>query len=143
MARIDDGYQTLVSFASAPSVQFYQKTVTPPGMDGGGEVDTTTMLNETYRTRNPKPLITMSNMSMTAAYDPGVYDSILSLINVNNLITVTFPDGATLAFYGWLNSFTPGECTEGTQPTATVDIIPSNQDESGVETAPVYTAASS
>lgn len=140
MARIDDGYQTLVSFAADPSVEFYEKTVTPPGMDGGGEVDTTTMLNSTYRTRNAKALVTMSPMSMTCAYDPACYDSILTLINVNNLITVTFPDGSTLAFWGWLNSFTPGECAEGEQPTADVEVIPSNQNSSGVETAPVYTA---
>jgi len=139
--RLDDGYQTLMSFAAAPSVLFFEKTVTPPGLDGGGEVDTTTMLNETYRTRNAKALITMTNASMTAAYDPLVYNDILTLINNNNLITLTFPDGDMLAFYGWLNSFVPGEHVEGTQPTADVDVIPSNQNEAGEETAPVHTAA--
>jgi hypothetical protein len=98
------------------------------------------MLNTTYRTKNPKALITMAPLSMTCAYDPACYSSILTLINVNNLITVTFPDGSTLAFWGWLNSFTPGGCVEGEQPTADVEVIPSNQNDSGVETAPVYTA---
>ncbi len=137
--RLDDGYQTLVSFASSPSVKLYEKTVTPPGMDGGGEVDTTTMLNTKYRTRNPKALITMSISAMKCAYDPAVYTQIVALINVNNLITVTFPDGSTLAFWGWLNKFTPDAHTEGEQPTAEVEIIPSNQNSSKVETAPVLT----
>lgn len=141
MARIDDGYQTLVSFEADPLVSFWEKSVTPPGLDGGGEVDTTTMLNTTYRTRNPKALITMSNATLTAAYDPSVYQNILSLVNVNTLITITFPDGSTLAFWGWLNSFKPGELAEGSQPTAEVEIIPSNQNASGTETAPVYTPA--
>jgi len=141
MGRIDDGYQTLISFAADATVLLYEKTVTPPGIDGGGEVDTTTMLNATWRTRNPKALITLSNASMVAAYDPGVYPEIVALVNVNNLITCTFPDDSTLAFWGWLNTFTPNEHAEGAQPTAAVDIIPSNQNDSGVETAPVWAAA--
>lgn len=140
MARIDDGYQTLIGFASSPTVKLYEKSVTPPGMDAGGEVDTTTMHNTRYRTRNPKALITMSTSSLKAAYDPAVYPQIVALIGVNNLITITFPDGSTVAFWGWLNKFTPGELVEGEQPTADVEIIPSNQNSSGVETAPAYSA---
>jgi len=137
-SRLDDGYQTLISFAADPTVLFYEKTVTPPGVDGGGEVDTTTMHNSTWRTRNPKALITLSNASATVSYNPACYPEIVALVNVNNLITVTFPDGDTLAFWGWLNTFTPGECKEGEQPEAEIDIIPSNQNASGVETAPVH-----
>jgi len=140
-SRLDDGYQTLVSFASDPTVLFYEKTVTPPGVDGGGETDTTTMLNTVWRTRNPKALITLSNGSMVVAYDPACFPEIIALVNVNNLITITFPDGDTLAFWGWLDSFTPGEHTEGEQPTAEITIVPSNQNASGVETAPVHTPA--
>ena len=139
--RLDDGYQTLISFAADPTVLFYEKTVTPPGVDGGGEVDTTTMLNTTWRTRNPKALISLSNASMRVAYDPETYPEIVALVNVNNLITVTFPDGDTLAFWGWLNTFVPGEHVEGEQPEAEIEIIPSNQNASGVETAPVHTPA--
>ena len=140
MPRLDDGYQTLISFAADPTVLFYEKTVTPPGIDGGGEVDTTTMLNSTWRTRNPKALITLSEASMTVAYDPATYPEIIALVNVNNLITATFPDASTLAFWGWLNTFTPGEHVEGEQPTAEIEIIPSNQNATGVETAPAYGA---
>ena len=32
--------------------------------------------------------------------------------------TVTFPDGDTLKFYGWLDSFAPSSHTEGNRPTA-------------------------
>lgn len=139
--RLDDGYQTLISFAADSTVKFYEKSVTPPGVDGGGEVDTTTMLNTTWRTRNPKALITLSEASFTVAYDPACYPEVVALVNVNTLITITFPDGDTLAFWGWLNTFTPGELVEGTQPTAEITVIPSNQDDEGAETAPVHTAA--
>lgn len=137
-SRLDDGYQTLISFAADTTVLFYEKTTTPPGIDGGGEIDTTTMQNSTWRTRAPKSLITLSNAATTVAYDPATYPEIIALVNVNNLITVTFPDGDTLAFWGWLNTFTPGEHVEGEQPEAEIEVIASNVNSSGVETAPVH-----
>jgi len=139
MSRLDDGYQTLITFTEDSSVLFYEKTVTPPGMDGGDEVDTTTMLNTTYRTRNPKALITMTNCSMTVAYDPACYPEIVELLNVNGEIKVTFPDSSYLTFWGWLDKFIPGEHQEGEQPTAEIEIVPSNQDAAGAEIAPVHT----
>ena len=138
MARIDDGFPTTISFADNPSVRFYEKEVTPPGIDGGGEIETTTMRNVSWRTKNPKQLRTLSECSFVAAYDPVVYNDIVSMVNVNQLITITFPDDSTLAFWGWLDSFKPGKNAEGEQPTAGVTIIPSNQDADGAEIAPVY-----
>lgn len=140
MARIDDGFQTTVSFADNPTVKFYEKTVTPPGMDGGGANDTTTMRNSTLRTKAPKKLKSMTDMTMTAAYDPEVYSSVWAMINQNQLITVNFPDGSDIQFWGWLDKFMPGEIREGEQPTATVTVVCSNQNDSGAEVAPVYNA---
>jgi len=140
MARIDDGFATLISFSEDSSVQMWEKEVTPPGISGGGENDTSTMRNTTWRTRSPKGLITLSESSITVAYDPAVYDEIIAMVNVNQQITITFPDNSTLVFWGWIDEFTPGANTEGEQPTADITIIPSNQNDSGVETAPVYSA---
>lgn len=141
MARLTDGHPTRIYFDLAPTIKLWEKAVTPPGIDGGGENDTTVMDNSRWRTRQPKHLITLTEMTATCAYDPEIYDSILSIINVNQLITVEFPDGSTLTFYGWLNSFTPSEnTTEGEQPTAEVSIIPSNQDDDGNEVNPDYVA---
>ena len=140
MSRIDDGHRTLITFDAAPTVQFYQKEVTPPGLDGGGANDTTTMHNDTWRTMAPKKLKTLTEAGITAAYDPACYSSLVTLINNNNLITITFPDGSTVEFWGWLNSFKPNKVVEGSQPTAEIQIIPSNQDASGAEVAPVYSA---
>jgi len=137
MARIDDGFSTTISLGG---VVLWEKSITPPSIDGGGENDTTTMRNSNWRTRAPKKLKTLGESSFTAAYDPAAYTSLLSQINVNQSITITFANGATLQFWGWLNSFEPSEVQEGEQPEATVTIIPSNQDASGNEVAPVYTA---
>jgi len=63
------------------------------------------------------------------------------MLSENQLITITWPDTSTLAFWGWLDKFVPANVVEGEQPTATVTIEPSNQNDSQVETAPVYTEA--
>jgi len=141
MARIDDGFSTTISFSEDSDVQMWEKEVTPPGVSGGGENDTSTMRNTSWRTKAPKSLISLSECSFSAAYDPAVFDEIVAMVNVNQLITITFPDGSTLEFWGWLDEFTPGANVEGEQPTADVTIIPSNQDDSLVETAPVFTPA--
>ena len=52
--RIDDGHSTTISFADFPTVKFWEKEVTPPGVDGGGPNDTTTMRNVILRTMAPK-----------------------------------------------------------------------------------------
>lgn len=141
MARLDDGYQTLIAFADFPSVSFYEKSITPPGVSGGGPVDTTTMRNAAWRTMNPKQLKSLSAASGTFAWDPEAYDDVVAMINVNQLITITFPDGSSLAFWGYLDEFTPGEHVEGEQPEVECTIQPTNQNASGVETAPVFTPA--
>ena len=138
--RIDDGFSTLITFANYPSVKFWEKTVTPPGMTGGGANDTTTMRNTAWRTMAPKKLKSLANSTFSAAYDPEVFSSVVSMINENQEITITFPDSSTLTFWGWLDEFTPGEVVEGEQPTADCTIVPSNQNASGVEVAPTYSA---
>jgi hypothetical protein len=140
MSRIDDGFSTLIAFSNYPSVSFWEKEVTPPGMEGGGANEISTMRNTTWRTKAPKSLVSLTDCSFTAAYDPVVYDDVVAMINENQLITITFPDGATLAFWGWLDNFTPNANVEGEQPTASCVIIPSNQSDSYAEKAPVYTA---
>lgn len=141
MARIDDGHKTLITFAETANVKFYEKSVTPPSMSAGGANDTTTMHNDRWRTNAPKKLITMGDMSVTAAYDPAVLTQIKDMLGKNQEITVTHPDGSTWKFWGWVDEFTPGANSEGSQPTAEVKIICSNQDDLGVETEPTYTAA--
>ncbi len=137
--RIDDGHSTRISFANYPSVKLYEKEVTPPGIQGGGENDTTTMLNSVWRTKSPKQLKTLSEASGVFAYDPTCYNDLVSMINENQLMTVDFPDGTSLTFWGWVDDFQPQRLVEGTQPTAEVKIIPSNQNASKVETAPLIT----
>jgi hypothetical protein len=141
--RIDDGFSTLITFldaASGATISFWEKEVTPPGIEMGGANDTTTMRNEEWRTKAPKKLKSLTDGSFKAAYDPAVYDTILEIIGVNGQIQITFSDDSTLTFWGWLDKFTPGNITEGAQPVADCTIICSNQDNDKVEQPPVYAA---
>jgi hypothetical protein len=130
-----------VALAADPDINFWEKSVTPPGLDGGDPVETSTMHNVRWRSMHPRALITMTPFQMTAAYDPEVYDSILDLINVQTTVTVHFPDGSSLAFFGYLQKFEPGELVEGSQPEATITVVPTNRDPVTCdEEDPVYTA---
>lgn len=142
--RIDDGFPTLVEFSenNAFGTLLWEKNVTPPGMQGGGANDTSTMRNTRWRTMSPKKLLTLSEMTVEMAYDPAVYDDFVAMMQVNQEITLHWPDGSTVLFWGWVDEFTPNEVSEGEQPTADVTIIPSNQDGDGEEVAPEYTEGS-
>lgn len=127
--HLDDGYSTKVAFARDPNVEFWEKTVKPPGLDGGEAINITTMHNVTYRTFVSRSLITMTNMNTVAAYDPFVYTSIVNnLINQEGSVTCHFPDGSKIDFFGFLMSFEPSEHSEGEFPEATIEIVPTNLD---------------
>ena len=140
--KLDDGFSSKITFAADPNIEFWEKAVTPPGLDGGDPVPTTTMWNERWRTKSPRQLIEMMDSSTKAAYDPIVYESGADLINVKTTITHLFPNGDTLCYYGFLQKVEFDELVEGTQPECTLTIVPTNQDPTtGVEEDPVYTAA--
>lgn len=140
---LDDGHPTVIAFAADPDVSFWERTVTPPGVDGGDPVETETMHNVTWRTRGARKLKEMTESSTTVGYDPGVFAQIVALINVETSITVHFSDGSTLSFFGYLRSFEPSEISEGELPEAEITIQPTNKDpDTGEEQGPITTAAS-
>lgn len=139
---LKDGYQTLVAFAADTDVSLWEKTVQPPGFDGGDEIDITTMHNTTWRTMAARSLMTLTNAQMTVAYDPAVVPQIEALINVETTVTVINSNGDKLAFFGYLKTFEPQEVEEGSQPEATCEIVPTNVDPvAGTEEGPVLTTA--
>ena len=138
--RLDDGFSTIITFANLPLVKLYEKEVTPPGYSAGGAIDTTTMRNTAYRTSAPKKLKSVTSVSATVAYATEALEQIWAQIGVNQLITITYPDDSTIAFYGWVDEFTPGNHTEGEQPTASLTVICGMRDLTGAEVAPDYTA---
>lgn len=148
MPRVTDGYSTLITLgttgelASGAGIRLFEKEVTPPEIMAGGAIDITTMRDDVYRSKARKKLKDVGPLVATVAYATDAYTKILSAIGVNQAITVTFADGATLVVWGWLDSFKPGRIAEGVEPTAEVTFIISNKNNSGVVTGPAFTASS-
>ena len=140
---LKDGLGTTISFADHAGLFLVvdPTSITPPGIDGGDAIETTSLSNSTYRTKYPRSLKEITDGTFTAAYDPDAWDDILSAINDNGLITFTFPDGASVAVYGYLKSFSPNEFVEGEPATGEFEIVVTN-DNAGTETAPSYVAGS-
>ncbi len=130
MAFLNDGFSTVVTVSLTPSLilTLREKEVQPPDLDGGGPIETTTMRNTLVRTKQPKKLTTIGDLVMHCQYDPAEYAAfILGHGQRIGFCSVTFPDGSTLGFFGWVESFKPSSHKEGEFPTAEVKIIPSNQ----------------
>jgi len=137
-----DPYPTTIAFELDPNISFWEKSVTPPSVDGGDAIDITTMHNTTWRTMHPRTLLSLSEFTLVASYDEAVYTQIIAILNSNGGVTIHFPDSSTLDFWGYLRVFAPGENAEGgDQPTATITVTPTNWDTTNnVEAAPVLTA---
>lgn len=139
--KLPDGFKTTIAFALNSTVRFWEKTPKPPGVDGGEPIDQTTMLSTAWREMHPRSLKTLMPSTFKAAYDPAVYTDALTLINAPGGITVHFPDGSTLDFWGYLQKIEPDNMEEGKQPEASITIVPTNFDPANhVEQGPVLTS---
>ena len=139
---LEDGFVVKIAFAASATIAFEEKTVQPPGLDGGDPIDVTTQFNVKWRGKAARSLITGTDAQTTVAYDPAVLTAIeTTLLNVNGWITIHFPDGSTYDFIGYLKEFVPQSASEGSQPEANVVIVRTDR-LAGVETDPVYTAPS-
>lgn len=126
MAALQDGYRTLVTFALNPNLAFWEKRVTPHGVDFGGGIDTTTMRNSFLRTMTPKSLAKLTDMSIQVAWNPTLYLDAYAIMAFIQLVTTTFPDGSQLRVMSWLDKFIPAEMVEGEQPMAAFTVIAAN-----------------
>ena len=117
-----------------------EKMLTPPGYEDRGAIDTTTLRNETMVTEWAKQLTKMTKLSFKGAY--GGADAFAIEIDndwlVNQQWVLTFPNGGTLTFWGQLNGATPDEVSEGNQPLISMSVLCTNEDNSGVETDPIW-----
>lgn len=140
--KLGNGHSTKIAFAADTDISFWEVTVTPPGVDGGDSINITTMHNTTYDQKAPRTLKTLTDASISAAYDPVVYDQIVALINVETTITIIFPNNDKLNFYGYLKNFQPAVLAEGEFPLADLEIVTTNADPTtGEEEGPDYVTA--
>ena len=135
--QLEQGFKSLITMANDPTIEFFELTVQPPSADGGDPIDQTTMHNTAVRTKAFRTLIDFTDAPVTAAYDPSLYDAIIAQMNVNQLLTITYPTGATLDFFGALTKADFAALTEGELPEVTLTFVPSNIDSAtGLESVP-------
>lgn len=142
--RLEDGYSSKIAFNRDPDANFWESLgggVGSPGIDGGDEIDISTMHNTVWRTFVARTLKTLTEFSVTALLDPIFYtECVNNLINQEGSITRHFPDGSKVDFYGFLKSIEFDDFVEGEPPTVTLNIVPTNYDPvNRVEAGPVVT----
>lgn len=135
-----DGIHVIINFPGA-GVLFKEVGVKPPGADGGGPIDTTSLRNLVVRTRHPKSLKTLTSITARVQYDAALITSAFSLVNVNQVLSIDFPSPSEgvikrLLFWGYLDKFDPQEVTEGNQPLANITVEPTNMNDLGEEVLP-------
>lgn len=136
---LKDGYQTLVAFSLDADISFWEKSVTPPGLDMGELIDQTTMHNTEVMTFAERALFRVTDTQLRAAWDPILYNQLLAIRGQVGTITVHFSDGSTLDFFGTLKSAQPAEMGEGAQPEISIVLGSTNVDPAdGSETVPNY-----
>ena len=141
--QLVDGYSAyVVSTFPTMNVTLFirERELQPPAVDLGGQIETTTMLNNFVRTHAAKSLATIGELTLQCQYDPGIYAQMLSVVadstvsgsfrfrqgqNASHIIT--FPDGARFGFFGWYEKITPPSHKEGDFPLMEVKIQPSNR----------------
>ncbi len=147
---LTDGFPTIFGFGETPEsetdsifgILACEKRLKPFGIDGGGPNDTTCMRNTRWRTRQAKKLATLTDMTLTVSYDPVLFEELVlaTRLQFNQIMFLAWPDGSVVNFWGFLDTFEPHEVTEGSQPEADMKVCPTNQDDTGAEVAPTYTA---
>jgi len=139
--HLEDGFSSKFAFAVNPTVSLWEIETKPPGVDGGDAIDITTHHNVALRTRAPRQLKSLTETTHKCAYDPQVITQLLSIVNKPGGITQYFPDGSSEDYFGYVRLVEFDPLVEGTFPTATVTVTPTNRDPvTRQEALPVVTA---
>lgn len=138
--RMNDGHATLIMMENAPLIKLFEKQVTPPAINAGGPIQTTSMRNVAVHTQAPKKLKGVGEVKVSCAYATIAINDIYAQLGINQRITVTYPDGSRYRYWGWLDSFTPSSHTMGEQPTAEAVFQASNVNNDDAEAPPEYHA---
>lgn len=126
--KLEDGYQSKLTFGNDPDLSLWEIAVGTPSIDGGDVITTTTQHNAIWRTMAFRSLKTLGEFDTTFAYDPAVYEQLDDIVNEPTTVTRLYPDGSTLAFYGGLRVAEFDDLVEGEMPTGTATVTPTNWD---------------
>jgi hypothetical protein len=140
MSILKDGYKVTITLGGPGANLYGEIEITPPEIDGRGGIDMTSMRNLAWVTMAPKSLKQLNPVNAKLMFDPSLIPAVYARVQRNTLFTITFPDGATLTFWGWIDKMTHDPLKESERPTLTVVIQPSNLNSQCQEAGPVFTA---
>ena len=137
--KLPEGFPSKITFAANPTVSIWEKAVKPSGRKVEA-IDQTTMFNVTNETTYPSALKKSTPGSLKGAYDPQLRNQIESLVGIPTTITQTWPDGSSVAAFGFISEAMFDELKAKTQPEVTLTFEISDYDAiNKVEAGPVYT----
>ena len=123
-----DGLSTKIAMENDPDIEFWEVEVQPPGVDGGDEINMTTMFNATWETFRPRKLKRLTPFTVRAFYAQNVYVSILAQVNNEQTMSVIHPDTDSTSFYGYMQRFVPQANVAGQPPQADITFVPTQWD---------------
>jgi hypothetical protein len=129
-----DGQGTTVTI---DAVAIIPKTITVPGW-AKEVLSRTTLANTAYKTKQVATLKEVSDFAITKEYDPADLNDV-SEDNVE--IVITFPTGGTVTFWGTASQWSEPEVGVDGELEHSLTITPTNLNDAGTETGPVYTGS--
>lgn len=134
---IYDGAGSTLIF-SKTKLEFEIISIQPP-QKKQTQIDVTGVNNKKYKTSVRGKLIAMSGAQFVVQGDMKSLQ--IESFADNEEITVTYPNGATYKFWGYVAEVNDGNLAVDSVPSATLVLGVSNRDESGAEKEPTFTDA--
>lgn len=138
LAVFQDGYAAGLIVGTATPIVLPVVHVTPPASKGGSPVKQTTMQNQWAHTQLPAVLKEIGSSSVTVAYSSVTLAALYAAQNQNVILTLVWPTGKRLRWWGWIRDIDPQQLAIGTRPEANLTLEASNLNSEGNEVQPLW-----
>lgn len=137
-----EGFKSLITFSENPALNIWEIEVKQPGVKSEEAINTTTQQNITWRTMWLPQLKTLDKVTVKFAYDADVLQTdIIGMVGPRGqTVTILYPQGTKIAFYGDIESVEFDPFKEKEFPTGTMTVCPTNVDAAHgyVEAGPAF-----
>lgn len=128
VGMLRNGARTMVTFSLHPDLEIMEFGVTPMGLQMDPPIDDSTMLNVELATQSPGYLLHCTAVKISAYYNTAALPKIRTMMGKPQTMTVTHPNGAKEAAYGWIQEAQPGENKWKEKPTIAITFEFSSRD---------------
>ena len=131
---IPDGMRTKVTLSLNTTIQIEEVEVKPFGFDNGEPIEQDSMWSGALQVVRAQQITKCTPCTVICKYDPAALDALRTLQGVERsgsnaqIITETFYDGSTRAWYGYVRGADPDSLAIGGKGKMTVTLQPTNWD---------------